>query len=205
MANREKRKTPPPRLARLEDDVEHLVEAAQLLIESQTHMQRAIGRLATGQRQLRVDLRRLTDTVGEMRGDYLEHRYRAHAPAYFQSLLRRLREVPAARVDELASDAEEAGRISDADRQDILRADLVLQGQDRESKAPRYLVAEISAVIDSEDVRRAARRAGLWSLIIGAPALPVVAGEQITAPARHVAGEQGVAIALNGRTEASDQ
>ena len=57
---------------------------------------------------------------------------------------------------------------------------------------------EISSLLDRADVTRAARRAALYQKA-GMTAVPAVAGEATTQEADDEAGQQAVAVVLDGR------
>ena len=62
------------------------------------------------------------------------------------------------------------------------------------------LVVEVSAVVDSNDVRRAARRAGLLSSVTRLRAVAAVAGKDVPEAARTEARNAGVWCVLDGLT-----
>ncbi|MGH9065578.1 MAG: hypothetical protein ACRD0L_16715 [Acidimicrobiales bacterium] len=145
-------------------------------------------------------LTKLTGTVADMRGDLLELRYSRHSPAYFAPLLRRPAPLQPDALTTLVEDGREAGMVSDSEARDLLFADLVLQGLDRESREPVRMVVEVSGFLERHDVERAHRRAGLLARV--APDQPVraaVAGETIEASVPDLAADRGVAILLDGR------
>jgi chromosome segregation ATPase len=178
------------RVTRLEEALIRLTERVDALAMRMDQLTERVDRLAQ-----RMD--QLVGGVTNMRGDLLELRYRQHAVAYFAPLLRGIREVPPSEVDRLAEDAERAGRLTEAEHLDLVRADLVLTGSDRRRLMPAYLVIEVSALIDSQDVERAARRAQLMEKA-GLSTLAAVAGEGITHDAEAAAHARAVRIVLDG-------
>jgi hypothetical protein len=62
-----------------------------------------------------------------------------------------------------------------------------------------YLVVEVSALVDRQDVVCASDRASVLRRATGAPVVPVVAGEGITPEAAAAAQERGVATVLDGK------
>lgn len=182
------------RLTRLEATVAELAEA-------QKRTEQRVEELAEAQRNLidqvaklteRVD--RLTDRVGRLDGRMLERAYHEKAGAYFGPLLRRLRVVP---PHTLEDDLE--ARLSGEEFQDVLRLDLLVNGQARRAaeRSEVWLAVEISVVIDREDVERAVRRAALLQKA-GYRAIPLVAGEQMTAGAEGEARAASAAVLLDG-------
>jgi hypothetical protein len=63
--------------------------------------------------------------------------------------------------------------------------------------ATQILVAEVSAVVDTEDVRRAATRARLLQRATGVAALAVVAGGRILGAAAQDAQAVGVRVSVD--------
>jgi len=81
----------------------------------------------------------------------------------------------------------------------LLHADVVIRGQLRDGRTETYLVAEVSSVVDPEDVERAHRRAKLLARLVSAPVIAAVAGEWVTKRADVEAVRHGVWRVLNGR------
>jgi len=63
-----------------------------------------------------------------------------------------------------------------------------------------WVVLEVSATVDRGDVERAQRRAALLRQA-RYPAVAVAGGREVTAGARQVAGDVGVALLLDGRID----
>lgn len=143
----------------------------------------------------RID--RLAVRVEANTGELLEIRYERRAPAYFSPMARRVRVLDWSTIADLLDDAVDDGRISEAERQDAVLADLVAAGQRRDGRADVYLVAEVSVDIGADDIRRAADRANILAKL-GRPAIPVVAGERIDPDPAALARARGVWQVLNG-------
>jgi multidrug efflux pump subunit AcrA (membrane-fusion protein) len=158
------------------------------LAEAQKRTEQRVAELAIAQRQ--------TDTrVGRLVGDNLERRYRERASAYFAQVVRRVRVVD---VGAFAADIDQF--LTEAEFDDLLALDLLLCGQVRGQPegSEVWLACEISSVVDSNDVRRAAARAGLLRKA-GLPALAVVAGEDATEWALELARADRVFVMQDGR------
>jgi chromosome segregation ATPase len=149
--------------------------------------------------QLTEQVRRLTVVVGTLQDESLERRYRERAPAYFDDLLRGLHTLTWEELAALLDDAQTRGLITRNERRSLLEADLVARGRRWSDDSTVYLVAEVSAVIDSDDVRRAVDRAGLLARATHTPTLAAVAGETITASAEETARALRVWQVLDGR------
>ena len=203
----------------LPDDLLELPAIVRQIAEAQAATERRVGALAEAQaetsRQLaaltqqvselveltgvmRRDLNRVMNDVAELQGSDLERRYREHAPAYFGPLLRKLRVLDPGRLADLLDDAVDEGRLTEAERNDVLLANLVLTGQRRDTQKQANLVVEVSAHIDRHDVERAASRAAALQKL-GTPSIAAVAGHRISPDALEVASQQGVRRVLDDR------
>ncbi len=139
----------------------------------------------------------LTDEVGTLKSDMLEPRYRDRGPAHFGRLARRLRALSTSALADLLDDAVGAGRLDDAEREEVLRTDLVLTGRRREDQSEVYLLAEVSVGIGPYDVDRAADRSALLGKL-GRPVIAIAAGRSVTAEAADLARARGVILRLDG-------
>ncbi|MDR7522098.1 MAG: hypothetical protein QN168_06510 [Armatimonadota bacterium] len=211
----------------LEARVDRLEVALQRLAEAQAETQAELRALAEAQRrteqrlealtarvdalaarvdtlaaqlsELVVQVSRLAGIVGDVRGRVLELDYREKAHAYFLRILRAIHLVPRAELAAMAEDAEGRALLALDEHADLLQADLVIRGRRRDGDEECYLVAEVSAVVDAHDVKRAARRARLLQRIAAMPALAAVAGERATADASREAATAGVWLVIDGR------
>ena len=148
------------------------------------------GRLTEGQQRFEVQM-------GEMRGWFLEERYRTRAPAYFGRFLRQVQPVHMGRLADALRERLEAGELAE-----VLLADLILTGRLRTTAGASaiWVVLEGSTTIDRRDVERAQRRAALLRQA-RYPAVAVAGGTEATAGARQAASETGVALLLDGRID----
>lgn len=140
--------------------------------------------------EIKQDQKKMQDTLAMLKGFYLEEQFRRRAPAYFARLMRRLQVLSPEQLAQMADDAVDAGLITMEERNDLLDADLMARGQvDGEE---RYLVVEISSVVDSSDVSRVLRRAEVLNKISNQTVHSVVAGERILKKALQQAQQRGV-------------
>jgi hypothetical protein len=202
-----------PRLDRLESALTRLAEAQakteeriERLEDAFARLTERVGALAAEVSRLTVQLSALVGTVGDMRdvigtlrGDVLEARYARRAAAYFAPLIRRIHWLASFDIAELTDPGVAAGIIADDEAVDALRADLVLRGVEQKTGQVGYLVVEVSALVDRQDVVCASDRASVLRRATGAPVVPVVAGEGITPEAAAAAQERGVATVLDGK------
>ncbi|WP_161540426.1 hypothetical protein [Rhodothermus marinus] len=205
------------RLDRLEATVAQLIEAQR---KAEERLQRAEARLERVEKRLervekrlehvekrlehveiRLDgvekrLEKTEDRLSKVWGGFLESRYRERAHAYFAPILSRIRVLSSEQLVQLLDEALEAGRLTEADRRDLLLADLVLQG--RREEQDMYLVAEISGLISEDDVRRAVDRAQALARATERPVIAAVAGETLPTDVQALAAQRGVWCVTDG-------
>jgi uncharacterized protein YoxC len=189
---------------RLAEEQRRMAEEQGRLAEEQRRMAEEQGRLAEEQRRMAEEQGRLTEgqqrfevQMGEMRGWFLEERYRTHAPAYFGRFLRQVQPVHIGRLADALRERLQEGELAE-----VLLADLILTGRLPTPPGPAeiWVVLEVSATVDRGDVERAQRRAAVLRQA-RYPAVAVAAGTETTAGARQVAGEVGVALLFDGRID----
>lgn len=205
--------------ARTEQRVEALTVQVAALVEAQARTEQRIAALAEAQARTELRLEALTaqvtvlteaqvrterqigsliDRVGRLEGRVLEWHLERHVPTFFGRLVRHARLVENGWLADRLDDAVEQGRLSEAERDDVLLSDLVVSGRRRADRADVFLVAEISSGVGMEDVRRAVDRAAVLGRL-GTPTVPVVAGERITPEAEEFARSRGAWTLLDGR------
>ena len=178
------------RLANVEERLSQIEAAIQHLTEQVAGLTREV-------RELTENQRRMDNTVSRLKGESLEWSYRNKIYGYFGYLMRRLKVVDLATIDEALETTLTSGEF-----RDVFRLDLLATGQLRESPGgPEvWLAIEISSVVDSNDVDRAWRRASLIRRV-GPLVLPVAAGERATAGAETAARDQNVVLMTDGQAQ----
>jgi uncharacterized protein YoxC len=172
---------------------EELRASVAELRETMEGLAKAVERLIEWQVLAEQRFQRIEDRLGQLIGWRLEEEYAKHAYAYFGSYLRKIRRADLEEIFEKATQ-----KLSLTEVKDLSRADLILQGQLRfGNQQAVYLVVEVAATLDVNDVTRASRRADLLSRA-GFPCIPVVGGEKMAAAVEDSARELDVAIALDG-------
>ena len=184
-----------------EQQVAQLTQQVAQLTQQVAQLTQQVAQLTEGQRRTERQIVRLQDDVGELKGIVLEQRYRNRAFAYFSRLLRRMHTVTDDELVILLEEAVARGVLSEDGMHEIARADVVVQGQRRESPGEVYLVVEVSWGVGPGDVERAVRRAALLGQT-GLQTMPVVAGERITDEAAELARAMRVWQVLDGRVAA---
>jgi vacuolar-type H+-ATPase subunit I/STV1 len=184
-------------LSELRQAVAELRQAVAELRQGLAELRQTVAELAEAQRRAEDRLDRIDQRLADLRGDNLERRYWEHAGAYFDDVIRRAVLLSDQQLADLLDEPEAEGRLTHAERRDVLWADLVVRGRRRSDGAEVYLVVEVSAGLGAGDVERAARRATLLGRL--RPSLAVVAGEWITPEAERMANVYGVWRVLDGR------
>ncbi len=187
-------------LAELRETVNGLIRGQEELRASVAELRqtmeglaKAVERLIEWQVLAEQRFQRIEDRLGQLIGWRLEEEYAKHAYAYFGTYLRKIRRADLEEIFEKATQ-----KLSLTEVKDLSRADLILKGQLRfADQREVYLVMEVAATLDVNDVTRASRRADLLSRA-GFPSIPVVGGEKMAAAVEDSARELDVAIALDG-------
>ena len=148
--------------------------------------------------QLLVEIKALRSDFAQLNGDDLERRYRERAHACFGRLIRKSRVLEPDELSDLLDEAADRGVLSQSDRDEVAWADLIIRGQWRTDSRQVLVLAEISWVVDRNDVRRAVDRAALLARL-GTPVVPVVAGDSVTERAAEMARSRSVWQMLDGR------
>ena len=164
--------------ARTDQTVQDLARQVQALTEAQARTEQQLQVLTEAQKHTEQVVRELVKTVGALKGENLERRYRERAASYFQRVLRRIRVLDHQQLGLLLDDAVDQGRITPDERAQVLEADVVVAGLADGREV--YLLAEVSGTITAHDVRRARERAAALEKATGRPVLPAVAGEQLS-------------------------
>jgi hypothetical protein len=173
----------PRHLAQLAAQMRELVEA-QRRTETQLAM-------------LTDSVRRMGDDLGTVKGRELERTYREKAAVFFDTVLQEPRALSFEEVRALLDDGARRGVLSAAERRELGRADLIIQGKHLQTGEAQYLVVEVSWGVRSTDVERAAKRAALLRKL-GLLGVAVVAGEGILPEAHQAATEQEVWQVIDG-------
>lgn len=146
---------------------------------------------------LKEDVTGLKNGVGSLKGDNFERKVKENVPSYFGKLILKCKLLD---NQELANRIDDAllnnkGIITDAERDDALRIDVVVTGLLRHNTEKKVLLAaEVSVVVDRTDVERAARRTKIIEKCLGIPGIPVVIGNEYTDGAKKAAEELQVII-----------
>ncbi|WP_376792499.1 hypothetical protein [Thermoflexus sp.] len=104
--------------------------------------------------------KRVADIDGRLRGRTYEEHYGLR-PYRYSDLVAEPWVLSPEELGTLLAAAEGAGRLSGEEAKDLGDVDVVVRGRSWTREGEAYLVVEISATVDREDVERAVRRAGI--------------------------------------------
>ncbi len=168
-------------VAQLAMRLDQLTARVDQLTETVAHLAEGQGRLTEGQQRFEVQM-------GQMRGWFLEERYRTHAPAYFGRFLRQVQPVHIGRLADALRERLEEGELAE-----VLLSDLILTGRLPTPGRPQaiWVVLEVSTTVDRRDIERAQRRAALMRQA-RYPAVAVAGGTEATAGAHQAARKPGL-------------
>ena len=190
---------------RLEQRVAELAEAQRRteqrvaeLHEAQIKTEQRIAELVEAQTKTEQRLGRIEIDHGSFKGFLLEERHRQRPFLFFRSLVRKPRVLFERGLDDLLDEPVARGTLSQAQADDVVRADVVVQGRLTTDRSEVYLVVEVSWGVGISDVERTARRARLLARA-GVATMPVVSGNGITPEAVDRCREMQVWQLIDGR------
>jgi len=131
-----------------------------------------------------------------LKGKAQEQTYHNKADAIFGRYLRNGRKAGSWVADHLYAALLDE-KVSEAEVEQVLAADLLWIGEERQTKTQLVLVMEASWLAEANDVERALKRAAVLERI-GLHALPVVGGEEWTQDATTLARTHHVVVTMNG-------
>jgi uncharacterized coiled-coil protein SlyX len=185
------------RLANAEERLGNVEERLSRIETAIQHLTEQVAGLTREVRELTENQRRMENIVSRLKGDSLELSYRNKIYGYFGHLMRRLKVVDLSTIDEALEATLASGEF-----RDVFRLDLLATGQLRESpdRPEVWLAIEISSVVDSNDVDRAWRRAGLIRRVEPL-VLPIAAGDRVTLGTETAARDQNVVLMTDGQAQ----
>jgi len=147
---------------------------------------------------LERDVRDLKQGQARLEGTALEVWWTQYAPSYLGRWFRGMRVLTREALNDVLEAAEDEGRLTVEDAEEVRRADVVAVARDRGTQEEVWVVMEVSATVGSEDVTRARRRADILARL-GRKAVAVAAGKEVGPHARAKAKELGVWVVEDGR------
>jgi len=123
---------------------------------------------------LKKDVKYLNGEFDRFREWEFERTVRERYPVYLGRLLRKAKLRTFEELLEWVSETEEKELLSPEEAEEILRLDLVIEGELKHSRKPVFLAIEVSVSLYPEDLDRAVRRADLLFKILQKEVIPVV-------------------------------
>ncbi len=172
--------------------LERLEEGQTRLEEGQTRLEEGQARLEEGQTSLRKDLNDLTTevrTIGghvsRLTGDEYEgqasriaiRRARTHLGVTEARIVGRAAGTEPDPIADIANTAAQGGLITEAEADELERADLVMQGTKNGRQV--YIVAEISVTVQARDAQRALDRAAILQKASNTETIAAAIGQTI--------------------------
>jgi hypothetical protein len=182
----------------LGEEILMLPRLVRELIKAVEEMSRRLYRVEQDVEVLKADVEVLKADVATLKGDSLERKYRERPFVYFRRIVRKSKVLTDSEIEELLSQAQANGALSEADVDEISRLDVIVRGRRITDDSVAYLAVEVSAKIDDYDVERAVRRAKLLAKIPGVVAIPVVAGEQLAPEGRRALKQTAAWAVVDG-------
>jgi len=141
---------------------------------------------------LKKDMNYLNGQFDRFKEWEFERTVRERYPAYLGRLLRKAKLRTFEELLEWVSEAEDKGLLSPEEAEEILRLDLVIEGELKHSRKPVFLAVEVSVSLYPEDLDRALRRADLLFRILQKEVIPVVVFTEGKEELEGLAQEKGV-------------
>ncbi|MCX2728382.1 hypothetical protein OO015_12865 [Thermomicrobium sp. 4228-Ro] len=130
---------------------------------------------------LTVRMGRVERDLGRLKGLVLPLLVERRFGGLFRKVVRRPRVLTNEDLTRLVEDAVDAGLLSEEEAEQLLLADLVIEGREANGRERLvYLVCEISWGVGPSDVQRARERAAILERIGRRPARAVVLGTWLT-------------------------
>jgi hypothetical protein len=196
----------PGRLDRIEAILQQLVERQAAFEEHQTAFEerqaafeRDLSELVLVAKAHEARLNRIDGRLGNIEGHLLEVRYFNRVGSWLGKYLRRPRLVHLDDLDELEH-AVEAGRLGEGEMNRLREADLLVRGTRRDDGADVLFAAEVSQIVNLNDVARADLAAGILRKA-GYNAHAFVGGYRISSEAAASAEQRGVIVDLHPSAE----
>jgi hypothetical protein len=186
-------------VGRLSDDVRALVQESARQRGDIQAITAVVASIGDELKALAIEVRSQRGDIGRMNG-------RLHEFEYSRKLANKIGRHFAVEDRPVADyppvvDACVDRRLSESDWDDLTLADVTVIGRPRrQADAPESVILiELSIVVDTDDVVRAARRAAIVRAL-GIPAIPCVDGEVITPQAVALAKDEGVMALVRKQT-----
>jgi len=178
----------------LKQDVAVLKQDVDMLKQDVAVLKQDVAVLKQDVDMLKKDMAYLKGEFGRFKGKDFERTIRERYPAYFGRILRKCRIIDWETLLSMADEAEERGLITEQEREDLLRVDLVVKGEIKKTRKPVILVVEVSYALHEGDLQRARKRGEMFSRFCEEEVIPVVIGTEIKDEIERKAEEEGILV-----------
>lgn len=182
----------------LAEKVENLSQEFHNFVENEHKpLVKKVDKLSQDFQVLFIEVKKLKDDVGMLKGDNLEMKVRQKAPAYFGKMIRRCKVIDHEKLLEVLEDAVDKGLITEEEKDDTIEIDVVVSGRPKTDPNSEVLLAvEVSYIVDKKDVERAIKRSSVISKSFNLPTIPVCLGQKITRGAKNRANNKVTMLSL---------
>jgi len=134
--------------------------------------------------------KKLDKNVCSLKGMWLEAEVKKNVHFLFSEHLSNVKLVGRKRINKILSLAIEKGVISKEEREEVLRLDLIVEGNLLSTKEPVWAAVEVSYTIAKDDVQRAVKRAEILKKAMDRNVLPAVVGYRIAENAKKLIAKE---------------
>jgi hypothetical protein len=134
--------------------------------------------------------KKLDKNVCSLKGMWLEAEVKKNVHFLFSEHLSNVKLVGRKRINKILSLAIEKGVISKEEREEVLRLDLIVEGNLLSTKEPVWAAVEVSYTIAKDDVQRAVKRAEILQKAMDRNVLPAVVGYRIAENAKKLIAKE---------------
>ncbi len=135
--------------------------------------------------------KQLDRDVWVLKGMWLEMKVKENVLSFFSEHLLSAKAIAQEKTNNALALAIEKGIVSKEEREDVLRLDLIIEGNLLSTEEPVLVAVEVSYTISEPDVQRAVRRAEILKRAMGRKVLPAVVGHRISKNAQKLITKTG--------------
>jgi uncharacterized protein YoxC len=184
--------------AQIQENGRQIAALTKALRDFQEAAERRFAALEREVAGLRQDVEGIRRGQARLEGTALEVWWAQYAPSYLGRWFRGMRVLTREALNDELDAAEDEGRLTAKDAEEVRRADVVAVARDRKTREEVWVVVEVSATVGLEDVTRAKRRADILARL-GRRAVAIAVGREARPPVRAKARGLGVWVIEDGR------
>jgi chromosome segregation ATPase len=189
--------------AQIQENGRQIAALTKALRDFQEAAERRFAALEREVAGLRQDVEGIRRGQARLEGTALEVWWAQYAPSYLGRWFRKVRVLTREALNDEMEAAEDEGRLTAEDAEEVRRADVIAVARDRKTREEVWVVVEVSATVGLEDVTRAKRRADILARL-GRRAVAIAVGREARPPVRAKARGLGVWVIEDGRRTVPD-